>query len=84
MRKTVIFCLFRIDATRRNLKRNENETKRKHNEKETKLPSYSLRSEMKRNGSEIFFRFDVKKMYENEMKRKNKKEAKTSKRKRIK
>jgi hypothetical protein len=58
-----------------------------------KLPSFSLRSEMKQNGSEKlpsftfqsemeanFFRFHAK----NEMKRKrNKKEAKTSKRKRI-
>jgi hypothetical protein len=47
--------LFRIDAKHRNLKRNENETKRKQNEKEVKLPSFSLRSEMKRNGSEIIF-----------------------------
>jgi hypothetical protein len=51
----VFFRLFRIDAKHRNLKRNENETKQKPNEKEAKLLSFSLRSEMKQNGSEIFF-----------------------------
>jgi hypothetical protein len=58
--------LFRIDAKHRNLKRNENETKRKRNEKEAKLPSFSLRSKMKPN----YFRFDAKNVYENEIKRK--------------
>ncbi len=53
--KKWFFRLFRIDAKHRNLKRNENETKRKRNEKEAKLPSFSLRSEMKRNRSEIIF-----------------------------
>jgi hypothetical protein len=65
--------LFRIDAKRRNLKRNENETKRKRIKKEGKLPSFLLQSEMKRNGSEIFFLFVAKKVYENNMKRKNEK-----------
>jgi hypothetical protein len=55
MRKKVFFRLFRIDAKRKNQKRNENETKRKRNEKEAKLPSFSLQSGTKRNGSEIFF-----------------------------
>jgi hypothetical protein len=32
----IFFCLFRIDAKRRNLKRNENGTKKKQNEKEAK------------------------------------------------
>jgi hypothetical protein len=80
--------LFRIDAKRRNLKRNENGKKRKQNKKKAKnchhfrfeakrkqkLPSFSLQSEMKQNGSEKlpsfllrsemeanFFRFDAKK-----------------------
>jgi hypothetical protein len=54
----------------------------KRNEKEAKLPSFSLRSKTKRNGSEIFFasmrnffRFDAKKVYENEMKRKKPKRS---------
>jgi hypothetical protein len=47
--------LFRIDAKHRNLKQNEKETKRKRNKKEAKLPSFLLRSEMKRNGSIIIF-----------------------------
>jgi hypothetical protein len=34
--KKVFFRLFRIDAKRRTLKRNENETKRKQNVKEAK------------------------------------------------
>jgi hypothetical protein len=34
--KKVLFRLFRIDAKRRNLKRNENGTKRKQNKKEAK------------------------------------------------
>jgi hypothetical protein len=75
--------MFRIDAKRSNLKRNENETKQKQIETEANLPSFSLRSEMKRNGSEIFFS-SMRKVYENDVKRKNEKEAKTSKRKRIK
>jgi hypothetical protein len=61
--------------------------------KKRKLPSFLLRSEIKRNGSEIFFASMQKKWFfrlflhlkqnENEMKRKqNGKEAKTSKRKR--
>jgi hypothetical protein len=70
--------LFRINAKHRNLKRNENETKRKQNEKEAKLPSFSLRSEMKRN----FFRFDAKKVYENEMKRKKRQRSENFKAKR--
>jgi hypothetical protein len=36
VRKKCFFRLFRIDAKRRNLKRNENGTKRKQNEKEAK------------------------------------------------
>jgi hypothetical protein len=56
------------------------------NTSEQGTPSFSLRSEMKRNGSEIFFRFfriDAKrrnlKRNENEMKRKqNEKGAKTA------
>ncbi len=91
-KKKCFFRLFRIDAKRRNLKRNENGKKRKQSEKKQrtaiifaskrneakrkkKLPSFSLRSEMKQNGSEKlplfslrsemeanFFRFDAKKM----------------------
>jgi hypothetical protein len=82
MRKKVFFRLFRIDAKYRNLKRKENETKRKRNEKEAKLPSFSLRSEMKRIGSEIFSLRCEKSVWKlNEAK--NEKEAKTSTRKRI-
>jgi hypothetical protein len=55
MRKKGIFRLFRIDAKRRNLKRNKNEAKRTRNKKEAKLLSFSLRSKMKRNESKIFF-----------------------------
>jgi hypothetical protein len=66
------FC---IDAKRRNLKQNENETNRKRNEKEAKLPSFSLQSEMKRNGSD-FCSLRCKKVLENEMKRKKQKRSK--------
>jgi hypothetical protein len=90
MRKKYFIRLFRIDAKRRNLKRNDNETKRKQDKKKQKLPPFSLRSEMKRNRSEIVFASMRKKCFfaseakENEMKQKlNEKEAKTSKRKRI-
>jgi hypothetical protein len=76
--------LFRIDAKHRNLKRNENETERKRNEKEAKLPSFSLRSEMKRNGSEIIFASMRKKCMKMKLSEKNEKEVETSKRKRIK
>ncbi len=76
-RKKCFFRLFRNDAKRRNLKRNENGTKRKQNEKRSeKLLSFSLRSEMKQNRSEKmslfslrsemeekFFRFDAKKVF---------------------
>jgi hypothetical protein len=57
MRKKVFFRLFRIDAKRRNLKRNENETKRKKDAKKRKLPSFLLRSDMKLNRREksVFF-----------------------------
>jgi hypothetical protein len=58
--------------------------KQSENEMKKKLPSFSLRSEMKRNGSNIIFASMRKKVYENEIKRKNEKEAKTSKRKMIK
>jgi hypothetical protein len=50
------------------MKRSENETKKKRN-----LLSFPLRSDMKRNRSEICFLFDAKKMFETEMKRKKKK-----------
>jgi hypothetical protein len=76
--------LFRIDAKRRNLKRNEKEAKRKRNEKEAKLPSFSLRSKMKRNGSEIFFASMQRKCMKIKWSEKKTKKAKTSKRKRIK
>jgi hypothetical protein len=69
-KKCDFFALFRIDAKHRNLKRNEKETKRKLNEKEAKLPSSSLRSEMKRNGSKIIFASMRKKVYKNAIKRK--------------
>jgi hypothetical protein len=36
MQKSAFFRLFRIDAKRRNLKRNENGTKQKQNKKEAK------------------------------------------------
>jgi hypothetical protein len=55
-------------------------TKRKRSETAVIFASKKNEAKRKRN----FFRFDAKKVYENEMKRKNKKEAKTSKRKRIK
>jgi hypothetical protein len=51
--KKVFFCLFRIDVKRRNLKRNENGTKRKPNEKEAKnCHHFRFETKMKRNGSE--------------------------------
>jgi hypothetical protein len=46
MRKKGFFRLFRIDAKRRNLKRNENGTKRKRNKKEAKN-CHNFRSEAK-------------------------------------
>jgi hypothetical protein len=53
--KKVLFRLFRIDAKCRNLKRNENGTKRKQNEKEAKkLLSFSLRSKLKQRAAIIF------------------------------
>ncbi len=63
MRKKCFFRLFRIDAKRRNLKRNENGTKRKQNEKEAKnchnFCSEVKWSEMKRNGSEKLSSFSL-------------------------
>jgi hypothetical protein len=83
--------LFRIEAKRRNLKRNENETKRKQNEKEAKtaiiLALKLNEAKQKRN---FFVSMQKKcilhmKRNENEMKQKlNEKGAKTSERKRIK
>jgi hypothetical protein len=58
----------------------QSETKRKRSETAVIFASKQNEAKRKRN----FFRFDVKKVYENEMKQKNKKEEKTSKRKRIK
>ncbi len=52
------------------MKQSENKTK-----KEAKLPSFSLRSKMKRNGSEIIFASMRKKVYENEIKRKKQKRS---------
>jgi hypothetical protein len=46
MRKKCFFRFFRIDEKRRNLKRNENGTKRKQNEKEAKK-CYNFRFEAK-------------------------------------
>jgi hypothetical protein len=70
MRKKCFFRLFRFDAKGRKLKRNENETKRKRNEKEAKtaviFASKLEEAKLKRN----FFRFDAKKVFENEIKRK--------------
>jgi hypothetical protein len=77
------FCLFRIDAKRRNLKRKENETKQKGNEKEAKTAVIfaSKRNEAKR--KQNFFTSMRKKCFFScfriwiEMKRKqNEKEAK--------
>jgi hypothetical protein len=67
--------LFRIDAKHRNLQRNENKTKRKRNKKEVKLPSFSLGSEMKRNGSEIIFALMRKKCMKMKLSEKKEEEA---------
>jgi hypothetical protein len=76
--------LFRIDAKHRNLKQNENETKRKLNEKrsETAVIFASVRNEAKRKRN--YFCFDAKTVYEMKLSEKNEKQAETSKRKRIK
>jgi hypothetical protein len=63
MGKKAFFRLFRIDTKRRNLKRNENRTKQKQNEKEAKNCHRFFAS--KRNEAKwklYFFRFDVKKV----------------------
>jgi hypothetical protein len=83
----VFFRLFRIDVKRRNLKRNENESKRKQHKKEaeTAIIFAPKRNEVKQ--KKKFFCFDAKKVFflhlkrnENEMKRKqNEKEAKKDK-----
>jgi hypothetical protein len=59
-KKKCFFRLFCIDAKRRNLKRNENGTKRKQNEKSKKLPSFLLRSKMKRKGSKKLPSFSLR------------------------
>jgi hypothetical protein len=63
MRKKCLFRLFRIDAKHRNLKRNENGTKRKQNEKEEKN-CHHFRFEAKLSETEAknchHFRFEVK------------------------
>ncbi len=62
-KKKCFFRMFRIDVKRRNLKRNENGTKRKQNKKmkkSKKLPSFSLQSEMKRKGSKKLPSFSLR------------------------
>jgi hypothetical protein len=79
--------LFRIDAKRRNLKRNENETKQKGNEKEAKTAVLFASKQNEAKRKQNFVHFDAKKGFfllfshlkqnKNEMKRKqNEKEAK--------
>ncbi len=95
MQKSAFFRLFRIDAKQSNLRRNENELKRKQNEKEAKTAIIfaSKRNEAKRklnffgyHAKKVFFRLFLHlKRNENEMKQEqNEKEAKTSRRKRMK
>jgi hypothetical protein len=63
MQKKGFFRLFRINAKRRNLKRNENETKQKQNEKEAKTAIIfaSKRNEAKRKRN--FFLLRLKKVF---------------------
>jgi hypothetical protein len=59
----MVFCLFRIDAKRRNLKRNENKIKRKQNEKEAKTAIIFTSKPNEEKRKRNLFRFYAKKVF---------------------